>query len=125
MPTGTLDVACDKFGGQIGLAGLHQRDEFAVLAHDCGASREGEVETPGNRPQNLAMLPPELRGMAVVMPLVHHGVECRVEFAVPEYVGKVVLFDQALDTLKLGNVLAGCHVHEPSRQSRLDQYADL
>ena len=48
-----------------------------------------------------------------------------IQFTVPERVGKVVLFNQALDTFEFGNVLDGSHIHEPSRQGRLDQDSDL
>ncbi|MGO8601274.1 GntR family transcriptional regulator, partial [Rhizobium ruizarguesonis] len=36
-----------------------------------------------------------------------------------------VVFDQALDAFEFSNVLDGGHIHEPSRQCRLDQDNDF
>jgi len=53
------------------------------------APGDGEVEAAADGAQHFAMLPPELGGVAVVVPLVHHGVEGGVELAVPELVGEM------------------------------------
>src|SRR5687767_10891987 len=103
MPARTFDMAGNQFGRLVGFSGLYKRDEFAVLPHDRGTAREREIEAPGDGSQHFAMLPPELGGMAVVVPLVHHGVEGGVELAVPENVGEIVLLDQALDAFELGD----------------------
>src|SRR6186713_2661936 len=102
MPSRTLDMTGNKFGRLLGFSGLYQRDELAVLPHDRGTAGEGEIEAPGDGPQHFAMLPPEFGRMAIVVPLVHHGVEGGVELAVPERVGEIVLLDQALDAFEFG-----------------------
>ena len=118
-------MACNQFGCLAGISRFYMRDELAVLAKDRGTPGEREIETPAHSPQHFAMLPPKLGGMAVIVPLVHHGVKGGIQLAVPERVGKIVLFDQALDTFEFGNVLDGSHIHKPSRQCWLDQDSDL
>src|SRR5437899_2894110 len=125
VPAGTLDMAGNKFGRLVGISRLYDRDELAVLANDRGTPGEREIETPGHGSKHFAMLPPKLGGMAVIVSLVHHGVEGGIQLTVPECVGEVVLFNQALDAFEFGDVLAGSHIHEPPRQGRLDQDTDL
>ena len=93
-----------EFGRLVGFSGLDMRDEFAVLLYDRGTAGEGEIEAPGHGSQHFAMLPPELGGMAVIVPLVHDGMEGSVELAVLENVGEIVLFDQPLDALAAPDV---------------------
>ena len=118
-------MARNEFGCLVGISRFYMRDELAVLAKDRGTPGEREIETPAHGAQHFAMLPPKLGGMAVIVPLIHHGVKSGIQFTVPERVGEVVLFNQALDTFEFGNVLDGSHIHEPSRQGRLDQDSDL
>src|SRR5690242_15370761 len=82
MAARALDMAGHQFCRLVGFAGLHQLDQRAVLVHDRGTAGEGEIEPPGHGAQDFAMLPPELGGMAVIVPLVHHHVEGGVELAV-------------------------------------------
>src|ERR1700730_5979072 len=84
MPAGTLDMAGNEFSRLVGISGLYERDEFAVLANDRGTPREREIETPAHGSQHFAVLPPKLSGMAVIFPLIHHRVEGGMQLAVPE-----------------------------------------
>ena len=85
MPAGTLDMAGNEFGRLVGFSRLHVRDELAVLANDRGTPREREIETPAHGSEHFAVLPPKLSGMAVIVPLIHHGVEGGIQLAVPEH----------------------------------------
>jgi hypothetical protein len=118
-------MAGNEFGCLVGISRLYVRDEFAVLTNDRGTPGECEIETPADGSQHFAVLPPKLGGMAVIVPLVHHGVEGGIQLTVPECVGEVVLFNQTLDTLQFGDVLASSHIHKPSRQGWLNQNTDL
>ena len=75
--------------------------------------------------QHLAVLPPQLGGVSIVVALVHDGVERRIELAVQQRIGEIVLLDQTLEALQFRDVLAGRHADEPARQRRLDEHADL
>ncbi len=59
---------------------LDEFDQLAMIADHLGASREREIESAAHCTQHLAMLPPELGRVTVVVALVHDGVERRVEF---------------------------------------------
>src|ERR1700748_2792815 len=100
MPARALDMASHQFGRLVGFSSFHQHDERAVLVHNRGTAGEGEIEAPADCAQNFAMLPPKLGGVAVVVPLVHHGVESSVELAVLELVRKIVVLNQALNALE-------------------------
>ena len=118
-------MARNEFGCVVRIPRLYMSDEFSMLANDRRTAGQREIETPAYGSQHFAMLPPKLGGMAVIVPPVHHGVESRIQLAMPECVGEVVLFDQTLETFELGDVLVGRHVHKPSRQGWLDQNTDL
>src|SRR5438876_200815 len=96
-----------------------------MLADDLTASSESIVETLGDRPQHLAMPPPDLGRVPIVVALVDDGMELHVETAVEHRIDEIVLFDEALDPLKLGNVGVGGHPDEPTRQCWFDERADL
>src|SRR4051794_8767599 len=59
------------------------------------------------------------------MPSIHDGVERRVELAVLQRGGEVILLDEALETLELNDVLGRGHIDKPTRECRLDQDADF
>lgn len=109
-------MARNEFACFVSIPGFDMRDELAMLAKDRGTPGEREVETPAHGSKHFAMFPPKLGCVAVVVPLVHYGVEGGVQLAVPERVGEVVLFNQALDAFEFSNVLDGGHIHEPARQ---------
>jgi len=114
-------MACNEFACLVRVSRFYMLDELAMLAKDRGAASEREIETPAHGSKHFAMLPPKLGCVAVVVPLVHYGVEGGVQLAVPDRIGEVVLFNQPLDAFEFSNVLDGGHTHEPSRQCRLDQ----
>ena len=92
----------------------------------CRPARQREVEAAADRAQHLAVLPPQLGGVTVVVSLVHRrcGMRCRARCACIG-IGEIVLLDQALEALQLRDVLVCRHPDEPARQCRLDQHADL
>ena len=96
-----------------------------MLAQHLGPPRQREVVAPGDRPQHLPMLPPQLRREVVVVPLVHERVELRIELAVEDRIAEVVGFDIVLDALELGDVRRGRHADKPAHHGGLDEHADL
>ena len=63
--------------------------------------------------------------MAVVVPVVDHLVELRVELAVPDRVGKVQRLDLGLDRFQPGDVDFGRDAHEPAGQRGFKERLDL
>src|SRR6185295_2064229 len=96
-----------------------------MFAHHGGATGERKVEAAANGAQHFAMLPPQRGSVPVVVALVHHRMECRVQFTVPLRIGKIIFLDEVLEAFQFSNVLFGRHADKPARQSRLDQDSDL
>ncbi|MNL50294.1 hypothetical protein D3C87_1732980 [compost metagenome] len=71
------------------------------------------------------MLPPDFGCVPVIVALIDDGVELHVEPAVEHGIDEVILFDEALDALELGDVGLGGHANEPACQCWLDERADL
>ena len=125
MQAGSFDVAGDELGGLIGIASLDVRDEFAMITDDLRSSRQGEIEPAADRTKHLAVLPPQLSSVSIVVSLIDQGVEFGVEVAVLDLVDEVVGLDLALDPFQFGDIGFSRHPDKPARQSRLDQNTDL
>ncbi len=104
VKAGPFDMARDELGGLVRVAGLDVCDEFAMIADDLRPSRQGEIEPAAHRAEHLAMLPPQLGSVPVVMSLIDQGVELGVEVAVLDLVGEIVRFDLALDPLQFSDI---------------------
>lgn len=109
-------MACDKFGCLVRPSGFDMRDKLAMLAQDRCTPGKRKIEAAANGSKHFAMFPPKLGGMAVVVLPVHDGMKGGVQFAMPYRVGKVVLFNEALDAFEFTDVLHRRHIHEPARQ---------
>ena len=96
-----------------------------MITDDLRSPREGEIELAADRAEHLAMFPPQLRGVPIVVSLIDQGVEFGVEVAVLDLVSKIVGLDLALDPFQFGDIGFRRHSDKPARQSRLDQNADL
>lgn len=118
-------MAGDKLSRRVGFAQFHVRDKLPMFGQNCSAASKREIEAPADGSKHLTMFPPQLRGMAVIVLLVHHCMESGIKFAVLESVGEVVLFNKRLNAFELGNVFRRRHRYEPSRQCRLDQHPNL
>ena len=71
------------------------------------------------------MLPPEFGRVTVIVALIHHGVECRVELTVPKLISEVIFLNKALNALEFNDVFVRRHADKPAGKRGLDQNADL
>jgi len=98
VETGSFDVARHELGGLIGIACLDVGNEFAMIADDLRTPGESKIELPADRAEHLAMFPPQLRGVAIVVSLIDQGVKFGIKIAVLDLVGEVVELDLALNS---------------------------
>src|SRR5690606_38527969 len=82
VPARSRHMARNRLRRPVGVLRLYALNELSVVAQDGRAAGEGVVHPPGDGAQHLAVLPPQLSGVAVVVALVHHRMEGGVELAV-------------------------------------------
>src|SRR5262245_18214272 len=100
MPAGALDVPGDDARGAVGILALETGDEAAMLLDDRLAARPAEGETAADRAQRLAMPPPEIDGVPVVVAVIDGEVEAFVEAAIGFGTAEAADLDFRLDRLQ-------------------------
>ena len=125
MAPRTLDVPRDDAGGALGVLPLHARDQLAMLLQDRLPAGAAERDPRADGAQDLAMAPPHVDGVAIVVAVVHDAVKTLVAHAVGVGIVEPRRFDLCLDRLQPRDVLVARVVDEPARHIRLEQRRDL